>query len=347
MFSVPLFTALFCGALCLIHYLSTPSRGKHILLIIRALGTIVICWLGCLLFASGHESLFGYLPVFSLILMLDRVSVYHFVFAVTATRRREKFRIAHYAMPLIITIISVVGPAEAVYGTALPIAGINGTAHPFHSIFAGLFAAYTLLYIWIGFRRIGRYRRAAERSQANTGSVSLRWLYVFIWLIPLSLPIPFAAIFLDGAVISALPLVVIGALLPAAQYLIVAYNVLSDNHVFIEHPEYPHDTHAAKPQPIDRKRFEAYIGSRKPYLDPKLRIADIAAGLNTNRSYVSAFINREYGVNFNRYINRHRLEELDRLRTSPENGRFSNMELSLMAGFSSYRSYLRVRSDAG
>ncbi|MEI3096093.1 MAG: hypothetical protein V8T33_07025 [Parabacteroides distasonis] len=48
-----------------------------------------------------------------------------------------------------------------------------------------------------------------------------------------------------------------------------------------------------------------------------MRITDLAAGLSTNRSYLSAFINKEYGMNFCRLINRCRLMALDRLRVSP------------------------------
>lgn len=67
--------------------------------------------------------------------------------------------------------------------------------------------------------------------------------------------------------------------------------------------------------------------------------------MNTNRCYLSAFINREYGMNFSRFVNRCRFSELDRLRIAPENADKNNMELVLMAGFSGYRNYLRVKKE--
>ncbi|MDR3268137.1 MAG: hypothetical protein LBT83_03620 [Tannerella sp.] len=39
------------------------------------------------------------------------------------------------------------------------------------------------------------------------------------------------------------------------------------------------------------------------------------------------------------------MKELDRLRLSPDHRENTNLELVLMAGFSSYRSYLRVKND--
>ena len=50
-------------------------------------------------------------------------------------------------------------------------------------------------------------------------------------------------------------------------------------------------------------------------------------------------------MNFCRFINCCRLEELDRLRLSPRMKSKSNIDLVLMAGFSSYRSYLRVKKE--
>jgi hypothetical protein len=50
-------------------------------------------------------------------------------------------------------------------------------------------------------------------------------------------------------------------------------------------------------------------------------------------------------MNFSRFINRCRLKELNRLRLSPDHKENTNMELVLMAGFSSYRSYLRVKNE--
>lgn len=63
----------------------------------------------------------------------------------------------------------------------------------------------------------------------------------------------------------------------------------------------------------------------------------------TNSSYLSAFINQEYKMNFSRYINRLRLEELQHLRINPAHKNDNTIDLILHAGFSSYRSYIRVK----
>lgn len=187
------------------------------------------------------------------------------------------------------------------------------------------------------------YRREVVNYSADDYPASVGWLYRLIFLIWLSLPLASGVLFVHKSVLFSSSLAVVGAFLPIFQYLIICYNLLSGNYVIIE-PAVK-ETAAEKTAAFDSCRFERYMCESKPYLNPKLRITDVAAGLGTNRSYISSLVNGQYGMNFSRYVNRLRLEELDRLRTAPQSAGYTNMELVLMAGFSSYRSYLRVKAE--
>ncbi|GHT12618.1 hypothetical protein FACS189426_16270 [Bacteroidia bacterium] len=124
-------------------------------------------------------------------------------------------------------------------------------------------------------------------------------------------------------------------------------------------PEDDRRFHSSK---LTRKRVNAYFRKQKPYLQTDFKITDLAEamdvnrsvmsgfinkayGMHSNRSSISALVNREYGMNFSRLINRSRLKELNRLRLSPGHSEKDNLELVLMAVFSSYRSYLRVKRE--
>ncbi len=74
----------------------------------------------------------------------------------------------------------------------------------------------------------------------------------------------------------------------------------------------------------------------------------MAEDLFSNRAYVSAFINSEYGMNFNRFVNGFRLREVERLREEAKRKKHhvSALQLILNAGFSSYRSYMRAKETA-
>ena len=84
---------------------------------------------------------------------------------------------------------------------------------------------------------------------------------------------------------------------------------------------------------------------KKPYLDSSLRITDLTVPLGTNRTYLSAFINARYGMNFSRYRNKLRLEELEKRRKLPENAHLDGIDLVEEVGFRTYRNYLHFKQN--
>lgn len=101
----------------------------------------------------------------------------------------------------------------------------------------------------------------------------------------------------------------------------------------------PRRHHSGK---LTRIRLETYFRYEKPWLDPACKLADLVEVFDVNRSALSSFINRTYGMNFNRYLNRWRLRELDRLRSLPSNCGKSTRSLVGKAGFDHFRTYLRA-----
>lgn len=98
-----------------------------------------------------------------------------------------------------------------------------------------------------------------------------------------------------------------------------------------------------EPAPLNRKLFEQQVIGRKLYLNPQLRLSDLMELFNTNRSYLSGFINETYGCGFNGYINRLRLREFERLMNLPSNRKKAATKLYARAGFPNYQTYLRIK----
>ena len=96
---------------------------------------------------------------------------------------------------------------------------------------------------------------------------------------------------------------------------------------------------------LNRKMFERQVIGKKLFLNPRLRLSDLVVLFRTNRTYLSGFVNREYGYGFNGYINRLRLAELERLMRLPSNRGKSVSKLYIKAGFPSYQMYLRINRE--
>lgn len=306
-------------------------------------------WIGMVLYVVSPGGYISYHTVFLLALMLDQVMFYRLVAILTDTGGPRPFSRLHVVIPLVITAVSLgcdlFVPAWkqmiAVSGREIPDLWF-GVVYILTSV---IFIIYNTLYPLLSLRNIRRYRRFVVDYSSEAQRTSLDWLFGIQLLILVCVPVPLAGVLLNINTFASPWFVWLGALPYFAFYIVLCYNMLDGNYLIIQsEPAEEKDT-PEKEGSIDRKQFERYLREKKPHLDPRLRITDLAVGLNTNRSYLSAFINREYGMNFSRLINRCRLRELDRLRLSPRYSGKSNMELVLMAGFGNYRNYQRVKKE--
>lgn len=89
-------------------------------------------------------------------------------------------------------------------------------------------------------------------------------------------------------------------------------------------------------------KIEALIEKDKLYQQPELTLSDLAKKLDTNTSILSKVINQSFGLNFNDYINRHRVEDVV---LKMQDARYSNqtlLSLAFDAGFNSKSTFNRA-----
>lgn len=353
-FSTPVLCALCCMLMMLMdaHNCKRNKQEKRLRLYLAFIYLVTaLGWLGMVLYVISPDGYISYHTVFLLALMLDQVMFYRLVALLTETGSSRRFNRLHIAIPFVITAVSLgcdlFVPADkletVVYGREDLTSDVwFGTVYVFTSV---VFIVYNTFYPLLSLRNIRRYRRFVVDYSSEAQRTSLDWLFSMQLLILVCVPVPFAGLLLGIDTFASPWFVWLGALPYFVYYIILCYNMLDGNYLIIQPEPADGKEMSEKDAAIDRRQFERYLREKKPYLDPKLRITALAAGLNTNRSYLSAFINREYNLNFSRLINRCRLEELDRLRLSSRYSGKSNMELVLMAGFGNYRNYLRVKKE--
>lgn len=74
----------------------------------------------------------------------------------------------------------------------------------------------------------------------------------------------------------------------------------------------------------------------------ELSIADVSAQLNTNRTYVSALLNNEMGMNFSTYVNHHRIEYAKKLLVDPVYQDVLLAEIAEESGFTNEATFYRA-----
>jgi len=216
---------------------------------------------------------------------------------------------------------------------------------------------WNIVYTLLSLKRVAAFRQVIGDYSADEGHSPVRWLRMLIILIPAANILPVIVLIFGKTVFAGSFMILIPAMLIPVKMGILSYNIASENYVmfddiareeeeiddkFIINQNHQPDNGSRR---LNRERFEHYIRTIKPYLNPHPRIMDMAADLSTNRTYLSNFINSEYSMNFSRYINRLRLKELDSLRLDTAFNRLSGIELVIHAGFSSFRGYLRAKSN--
>ncbi len=81
--------------------------------------------------------------------------------------------------------------------------------------------------------------------------------------------------------------------------------------------------------------------SEKIYQLSDLRITTISQKLDTNRTYISKLINDEFGMNFNEFVNKYRIEEAKHLLKSKEHHQYTMEYIAEKSGFGSVASFSR------
>lgn len=364
---VPAFSAVACGLLvafslqdCLT---SEEKKLKHIMLFYLSVSGMGWYVTFCYQFAPV---LFVWLHVVCLLTyILPAIFFYRIIRFLTRLGKPEDFSRLHYLLPCLLAVLMLGWSLFVPFGVQLEIVTSKArifpegyelyarffTAKPLLRVIFGL--AYYILTLWI----LIRYYKKANEKNTLVRKPAI-WV---LFLVGVSLASLFSSLlptFMPRSRIfySLWTFIVAGSI--ATQHILLSYHIIRRNYRLYILPERPSVAHSAKAgagpgadvQPrrrqhagkITKARFDKFVRENKPYLQPGYKIADLVEDLDVNRTFLSAYINRTYGMNFNRYLNRCRLKELERLRLLPPNKGKSISSLVTQAGFRDYRTYARA-----
>jgi len=100
------------------------------------------------------------------------------------------------------------------------------------------------------------------------------------------------------------------------------------------------DTMDEQPNAAYKESLEAWLEKDKPYLNPDFQLMDLRQVLPLNRTYLSQFINTEYGCSFYQWVNGMRIEEAKRLKM--EHPEWTAQDIAERCGFSSRQTFYRT-----
>ena len=368
LFSLPAYVAMMCGLyLARMAYLKENPFGRRpfVMTIVLYFVTTLMWFLQILYFVLPEVYVTLH-TLFFLTCLLIYVFSYRFVFEITKANPSEKFSFFHFLTPLSGFIIMLVWSFLVPLDVQLSIVRSGGGAVDGYNLFSMFFNSglpfmlfMNVIYSALGLRRIARYRKVVVNYSADEYRGALTWLYHYIFAM-LAFFAGVGSFIIVSRIFPVSPwFLIIPSLIAVFKYVILLHNILLENFVIIstdsgDSTQLLYDERLMPDSnglqlSIDEKsilavkNLETYIQRKKPYLNPNFKITDMMRDLNTNRTSLSSLINRTYGVNFSRFINRYRLHELKEIQSLQANRKFSEEELVNRAGFSDYRGYLRVK----
>ncbi len=301
--------------------------------------------------------------LFYLIMYITPVVYYRFIFEITRINTDERFPWQHYIFPVAVSFLIIVMTVVIPHDNQFRILSYCGR-HPVDNSFFGIFASIKiplkllieLFYLAISFTRLNHYRKFAIEYASNENKSSLRWVYRYLLFILIMALMSTCAVFVTRDTFYSTPLITFPLFILAFLEVNIVYHIIRGDYILLEpEPLIPlcnKDLQENDEQLSDLKKsrltkafFEEYMYTKKPFLNPDLKISNLVTDLEMNRTYISGFINREYNMNFSRYINNCRLKEYNLLLADPVMKDKSKEELSELAGFSSYRYFLRLSNE--
>lgn len=296
---------------------------------------------------------------------LVQIFFYWFVVELTRMDAKETFSGYHFVLPLLFSAIllvlllinkSIEPLVDLVNGKET--AANRGYLLVYMGNVYGFKVLFGVTYVVFSCIRLVRYNQFIRNYSANEEKASLRWLWFLLSISIFAMPFPLLWIYLNEKVFSSGAIITYAFLLLYFYVYLTLHVIRKDRFRVVVEPDGELDVPAAariggrkgqtvvsKKTVLKKEMFEAYMLNEMPYLNQDLRITDLVDVFHVNRTYISSFINMEYNMNFSTYINNHRMDEFRRLSSLPELIHKSKQELVEMAGFNSYRSFLRIKGS--
>lgn len=276
-------------------------------------------------------------------LLIGPILFYKFIRVITIQNSNNRYSWLHFISPLLISttlfIWSFFVPADVQHSLVLG----RGVVYPGWEVYSRFFLSkpiirvvFTFVYMVLSFKCLYKDYYRIRPNQENADQIK-HWLIllmaftVTLFLASLVPLLSTRSDILRSAIYSIMVCFFI------CQHIVLTYMVIGRKFFTLI------TVRTFSKNLLSKNRLERWLRKYKPYHDPDLKLADLADSLHMDAGKLSRFINSTYGMTFSRYINQHRLKEVQRLGRLPSNTGKSLRELVKMAGFSSYRSYVRVK----
>ena len=293
------------------------------------------------MYFSGHPSFLGEWS-YSVVNLCVYPLYYAYLRALTRTKRS-------YEVPLLLlpaALVTIIFPLNVYFRW-----GGEDLIH----LVARLFFATQVVWVLVrGYRLIRDTQHRLDNTYSDNRSYLLHPTHVLLLLIGITAFVSTLLNMLgrdvfDGSLLVAVPAVLMSVLLYSLGYA-AAHTALPQETVAQEEKEEEERARRATTAETDElfNKIITALREEKLFTNPNLTIQDLASAVGSNRTYVSACINRRSNFSFSQLVAQYRVENAKTVLTDPQytSDHEALSNAIVLSGFASDPTFYRIFKDA-
>ncbi|HPF52080.1 MAG TPA: helix-turn-helix domain-containing protein [Draconibacterium sp.] len=356
----PMYVTLFWGISL---FFQKKSGNKANLTLSFFMFTAFLLYFSHLLYFIEQYELYSFFESIYIVALLSLYPLFYFYLrSLSSARFENKYNYIHFLPALILSSIALVlnlflSPADRISYVKYLLIEKNLKHFALHSvegykalvflISRTIFIGHTIFYLILGIRLADQHNKRIIQFYSNVEGRSMEWIKTLsiIYLIASMVAIFFSLVgrsyFAQNSFMLIIPSVIFSSLyfilgLNGSQHVSVSEDIVENPGEYVEFDEI--DSTQDK---ILRKKLLRIFEKERIYIHPDLRITTIAELLRTNRTYISRLINDDFGMNFNEFVNKYRIEEAERLLNCEDNHQYTLQYIAEKSGFGNANSFTR------
>ncbi len=292
------------------------------------------------LYFSGAETHVG-----AWLYFISNLSVYPLYFMYLRALTRTRFTWDNYALFIPTAIIAVLFPINLHY---------EWISQEESIAFARVCFAIQVIWVWVcGFRLLRATRKRLDNTYADNRSFLLRPAHTLLIFIGITAVVSTLLNLLgrdvfDGSLLVTIPAVLMSVLLFSLGY-VAAHTFLPQETVAQEDAAEEDRARRATMAETDELfiRITTALREEKLFTNPNLTIQDLATAIGSNRTYVSACINRRSNFSFSQLVAQYRVEHAKTILADPQytSDHEAITDAIALSGFTSDQTFYRVFKD--
>lgn len=222
---------------------------------------------------------------------------------------------------------------------------LNRLVYGFHR---AIFLAQVVGYFFGGYFLIIKYRVQVKDYYSNFENRSMIWVNNILFTLAIVSALSFVFNIIGKfTFLQEEKLLLIPSMLFSGVIFLLGYLANGQNQVIREivQSDLTESQSRVNAEPLNEKidlKLRNLFTKEKIHLKPDLKIWDVTGMLGTNRTYLSNYINKNYGVNFSMFVNSFRVADAKQLLEEKEGSLYSLEVIGEKCGFGSYNNFIRV-----